>query len=200
MNCVCICVCVSAGEAGEDGAPGPTGKEGLQGEPGKTGLTGSSGPRGEEGPKGARGEKGSAHTDVFVLHSFSSSAPDCPEISDTLWEGFSLAASPLGRGIASPTSCMRRFAFLRTLRSLDDVTDMHVSWHVAEDVDGDEGGSDESALGRMVGRCSVCAVERTLLTLHSGSTRPPLCPSGWDGLWDGFTYLSSSAVSSIRCT
>ncbi len=70
-------------------------------------------------------------------------------------------------------------------------------WYAANDVESlsssDEG---ESKYRKMVSRCSVCEVERTLLAVHSGSTHNPECPPRWNTLWSGFSYISAS-VSDI---
>lgn len=183
------------GGRGISGEQGPRGERGLSGEAGLPGLDGTPGPRGEEGPRGNQGEMGHGRSEIFTLHSFNHSIPECPQHSFSLWAGYSLVSlssklqpSPL----SNPSSCMRRFSTLTTLGEQGPDKDSVSVWHAAaQDVEsaGGKGGSDE------VSRCAVCEVEGSLLTMHSMSTHLPSCPPSWGSLWSGFSYISAATVS-----
>lgn len=173
-----------------DGTPGKPGGRGLHGATGADGVNGGPGPRGEEGQRGKQGAQGNGGSEVFVLHSFNSSVPQCPATARMLWEGFSLGSA----FFKNSGSCMRRFSLLQTLANLGGHGSTESVWHAAVDVEGVEDGRkvDEETAKKMVARCSVCEMERSLLTLHSGSTQLPQCPEGWESMWTGFTYITST--------
>lgn len=177
------------------GDPGAQGESGLRGEAGIPGLGGTHGPKGEEGHHGKPGERGHGNSEIFTLHSFNHSVPACPQHSSLLWAGYglvSLSSRLQPSALSNPNSCMRRFSVLTTLGGLGRDRDSISVWHAAvPDVEssGNVGGAKE------VSRCAVCEMEGSLLTVHSMSTNIPPCPSSWDSLWSGFTYVSESAVS-----
>lgn len=160
------------------------------------GVTGAPGPRGEEG---LRGKQGRGNVEVFVLHSFNSTVPQCPQTTHKLWEGFSKGPNvDGGRGVAisDPGSCVQRFSVLQTLSSLGanfapGFGPMYSNWHIARDVEGVQEGKevDPSAAEQFVARCSVCGAEASMLAVHSGSTQLPPCPDAWESMWTGFTYV-----------
>ena len=40
-----------------------------------------------------------------------------------------------------------------------------------------------------VSRCTVCKTPDLSITVHSQDTVEPVCPSGYDSLWDGYSFL-----------
>lgn len=181
------------------GASGIEGERGPQGEHGEPGMDGTPGPRGEEGPTGNQGERGHGHSEIFVLHSTSRTVPECPSPSRVLWAGYSRFSHE--QQLYTTDSCMQRFSILKSLNSLGGNT--WSRWLAAEDMQPVEDGGgylrlDSAQAKEMVSRCSVCEMEGTLLTMHSGSTRLPQCPPGWESLWAGFTSLSSTVSSLLR--
>ena len=179
------------GLAGPPGLKGAKGDAGTKGDKGHVGVAGA---KGEPGDRGQAGPPGHAHSSVFTIHSFNSSIPTCPSPSRPLWAGFSLGNAPTGYPVSTDFSttsnCLRQYVDrLKTFSTFSD-TDSPMFWHAAEDVAPDNGRQREE----LVARCSVCEVERTLLTVHSQSTQLPDCPSGWSSLWAGFSY-AQSAVS-----
>lgn len=194
---------IHPGLNGESGVPGESGEKGATG---MSGVNGTPGPRGEEGPRGKLGERGSGNVEVFVLHSFNSTVPQCPRTANMLWKGFSAGPSLDGPApvntspLSSPGSCRRSFTLLQTLNNLDSGTAS--SWHVARDVDGVEDGKTVDAPGaaeKFVARCSVCEVEAKVLAVHSGSTELPPCPEAWETIWTGFTYLTGTVSYQHVC-
>ncbi len=155
-------------------------------------MAGEKGELGASGNDGDIGPPGRAHTTVFAIHSFSSTVPTCPSESRPLWVGYSLGPSTSGypavSGLATPSNCLRQFAQVMTLSNLHYHTQPTTYWHGAEDVD--PAGGQKGA--ELVGRCSICELERTLLTLHSQTTQLPVCPSGWSSLWEGFSYVTTA--------
>lgn len=44
-------------------------------------------------------------------------------------------------------------------------------------------------MDKYVSRCSVCEAPTRVLAIHSQSLAVPECPTGWDELWRGFSFL-----------
>ena len=183
-----------AGEHGAAGRPGPRGERGSLGRAGLPGMDGAPGVRGEEGQQGGLGERGHGHSDILVVHSFRRAVPDCPTHSTLLWNGYSLLSlsselppSPL----SSISACPRQFSTQTTLGLLDQDGGSASLWHAAASSDQDPFVGGEEPPNMNVSRCAVCEVEATLLTVHSMSTKVPSCPPTWQGLWTGFSYISS---------
>ena len=40
-----------------------------------------------------------------------------------------------------------------------------------------------------VSRCTVCKTPDLSITVHSQDTVEPVCPKGYDSLWDGYSFL-----------
>lgn len=40
-----------------------------------------------------------------------------------------------------------------------------------------------------ISRCAVCQAPAPILTMHSQTSIPPNCPSGWSALWEGYSFL-----------
>ena len=159
-------------------------------------MRGIPGARGEEGPRGKQGPQGNGSTEVFVLHSFNSTIPQCPQTAHMLWEGFGLT----DKAISDSGSCMRRFSEFQKLDNLGSGGDgTRTLWYAASGVDGVQDGRelDVPTARKMAARCSVCEVERSLLTVHSGSTRLPQCPQGWESVWSGFTQVTSNVSTFV---
>ena len=80
------------GDAGVPGLPSDQkGEKGDAGTPGKNGLPGYPGNRGEAGPQGGIGIAGKSATGEgfhLVVHSQSTSIPDCPMNLTRLWTGY----------------------------------------------------------------------------------------------------------------
>ena len=169
----------------------------IKGEPGIPGLDGTPGPRGLKGQDGNDGERGHGASEVFTLHSFSHSVPECPVHSSLLWEGYSLASLSLSHEIqplslTSTGSCIRQFSTVQTLGGLRANTDLKSVWLAEAPDQRKEGHNDDAS------RCAVCEMEGSLLTVHSATTHIPSCPPSWESLWSGFTYVSASAAVSFK--
>lgn len=43
-------------------------------------------------------------------------------------------------------------------------------------------------------RCSVCEAPTRVIAIHSQSMDVPACPSGWEAIWDGYSFLMVSSA------
>lgn len=52
------------------------------------------------------------------------------------------------------------------------------------------------AIQPFISRCSVCETETQMIAVHSQSLYVPECPSGWQGMYAGYSF----AMVRYRCT
>lgn len=109
---------------GNPGIPGPLGLEGQAGFKGERGYTGGPGLAGLNGFRGAKGYRGDAADSppraksrgfVFTRHSQGVNIPDCPQNTNKMWEGYSLASvigssRAVGQDLGLSGSCLLRFS------------------------------------------------------------------------------------------
>ena len=43
-----------------------------------------------------------------------------------------------------------------------------------------------------ISRCSVCEIPANVIAIHSQTINVPACPSGWTGLWIGYSFAMVS--------
>ena len=139
------------------------GERGTAGMPGYDGRPGSPG---EPGAPGRDGKHGHGSSELVTIHSHSTKVPTCPPNSRQLWDGYSYEGSH--------TSCLPQFGALRSLRSIRS------HWKAIamenSDVLPEDSLMDEAEARMLVSRCTVCEVERSVLTHHSLTTKLPECP------------------------
>lgn len=46
-----------------------------------------------------------------------------------------------------------------------------------------------SAIRPYISRCAVCEAPTQLMAIHSQSLEIPACPTGWTGLWTGYSFV-----------
>ncbi|KAK2488427.1 hypothetical protein MC885_004441 [Smutsia gigantea] len=103
------------GLPGFDGASGRKGDPGLPGQPGTRGLDGPPGPDGLQGPPGPPGTSSVVHGFLITRHSQTTDAPQCPQGTVQIYEGFSLLyvqgnKRAHGQDLGTAGSCLRRFS------------------------------------------------------------------------------------------
>lgn len=139
---------------------------------------------------------------MIAVHSQSVAIPECPLGQQKLWEGFSLLAiNSNGQSaqvrLGKPESCMTHFQLgLSTSCSIsgtcaESQRNDRSYWLVSNNSLGVEPLL-EADMAEMVSRCVVCDVAGPVFAVHSQTIKIPACPSGWDSLWNGFSYLSST--------
>ena len=130
----------------------------------------------------------------LVRHSQSSSSvPDCPSGSTTLWRGYSLYSfsfdnNIIAQDLGTVDSCVQLVSqayFSYCNGNTDCNTVSTVLWL-----------SDRNT---SISRCSVCHVFSLPITLHSQLTTPPPCPPNWSSLWEGYSHIQVSEFIRIHC-
>ena len=48
---------------------------------------------------------------------------------------------------------------------------------------------DTDAVEPHISRCSVCETPGPVIAVHSQDQTLPMCPAGWEGLWDGYSFI-----------
>lgn len=129
----------------------------------------------------------------LVRHSQSSSVPDCPTGTSTLWSGYSLYSFFFGsnntitRDLGSVDSCVQLvnqayFSYCSGASGCNTIST--VLWLSNRNIS--------------ISRCSVCLVSSSPITLHSQSTIPPSCPPNWSSLWAGYSHIQVSEFIRIQ--
>ncbi|KAE8294821.1 Collagen alpha-1(IV) chain Arresten Precursor [Larimichthys crocea] len=50
------------------------------------------------------------------------------------------------------------------------------------------------SLKNYISRCSVCEARANVISVHSQTSSVPECPSGWDPLWSGYSFVMETGV------
>lgn len=168
------------------GAPGQDGRPGLQGSKGDNGRDCSHAPDYFSGI-------------LLVKHSQSSEIPRCDYGHTELWNGYSLLYVdgndyPANQDLGSPGSCMRRFSTLPALScGVNNVCNYasrndRTFW-LSTTAPIPMMPVAEREMEKYISRCVVCEIPQNVITLHSQTTDVPQCPNGWDGLWQGYSFI-----------
>ena len=192
------------GDAGLNGAPGIPGDPGLPGLKGSMGLNGIDGMKGEKGEAaGCCGTNQGGDFHVLARHSQSSSPPKCPSNWVKLYEGYSLVyfesqGFALPQDLGSVGSCMETFQVMpflqcgrRNMCQHGQRTDKSF-WLTTNDEDDVKAMTPlktEEDILPYISRCSVCSGSQYIMARHSYSNELPDCPSNWESLWEGYSYV-----------
>lgn len=185
------------GQKGEVGPAGPNGRRGMKGEPG------------EDGQPGVQGQSGEPGTpfNLVTLHSQTNSTPACPAGTTQLWTGYSLGFTDgdgfgHGQDLGKSGSCVRRFNTIPFMmcRGRKGNGRCHYSFRsektywlsTAADEINEEIPMDQNE--KYISRCSVCEINSAVLAVHSQSSTVPDCPTTWNSLWVGYSFLMVSYV------
>lgn len=202
------------GAEGLEGEQGIKGEAGFQGAPGLRGLDGYTGAKGEQGDPAPIPPSAKSRGYIFARHSQKTSIPQCPPNSDKLWEGYSLASvigsgRAVGQDLGLAGSCMLRFSTMPYM-----FCDINNVCSYAENNDDSLWLSTEEPMLPMmnpipandiqnyISRCVVCETRTRIIALHSQSMDYVDCPTDWEELWVGFSYLmvSKSFLKNLKKT
>ncbi len=141
-------------------------------------------------------QKGSGR--FLVMHSQTQSVPSCPSGWTKLWEGYSLAGNYLGpsydspQDLSSPGSCAENFNSLPFFEcngssscEYDTLGDYSM-WLTSERYV-NEGAVTVDMVSK-ISRCVVCDGAKKILVKHSYTNSIPECPSGWESIWEGYSF------------
>lgn len=122
--------------------------------------------------------------------------PSCDDGHTQLWNGYSVSSfeyndSPISQDLGSSGSCVQEFTIVPALSCGQNGicgygSRSDRSYWLSTTVIGTTG---NQGIKRHISRCVVCQVPRAVITLHSQTDQIPICPSGWKGLWQGYSFL-----------
>lgn len=129
---------------------------------------------------------------LLVKHSQTTETLSCDDGHTKLWDGYSLTSIELNQlqitlDLGSTGSCVQQLTISPVLSSVNG-SNKHATgndrsfWLSVPNAD--------NLIENKISRCVVCQVPRTVITLHSQKTDVPDCPSGWKGLWKGYSFLA----------
>lgn len=166
-------------------------------------ILGYDGAPGEKGSKGETGRSCQQQRDLYgmllVKHSQTTETPRCEPGHVQLWDGYSLLYVDgndyaANQDLGSPGSCIRRFSTLPALScGVNDVCNYasrndRTFWlTTGEQIPMMPVAEEE--MRKYISRCVVCEVPSNVIAVHSQTVETPNCPSGWDGLWSGYSFL-----------
>uniref|UniRef100_A0A3Q3SQ84 Collagen IV NC1 domain-containing protein n=1 Tax=Mastacembelus armatus TaxID=205130 RepID=A0A3Q3SQ84_9TELE len=202
----------SQGQAGKKGPIGNPGLKGDQGDRGFPGLHGATGARGTVGIKGIRGPPGPCEETrkggsfLFTKHSQRHLIPECPTGSERVYSGYSLLFingnnRAHGQDLGTLGSCLPHFStmpflFCNTEHTCRYASRNDYSYWLSTDTPLPDGVPfiSEQGLKDYISRCTVCEATANVIAIHSQTTFIPDCPSGWDSLWSGYSFVMETGV------
>lgn len=178
------------------GPEGPPGDDGDKGEIGLSGVPGS------VGPPGTAGASGKSDFGFFLTrHSQTDQVPQCPR-GDLMWEGYSLLyvqgnERAHGQDLGNPGSCLQRFTTMPfmfcNIRNVCNLASRNdYSYWLSTTARIPMMSVQEEAVREHISRCVVCEVPAHSMAVHSQSNQVPVCPRGWESLWQGYSFLMVS--------
>uniref|UniRef100_A0A3B5AWT6 Collagen IV NC1 domain-containing protein n=1 Tax=Stegastes partitus TaxID=144197 RepID=A0A3B5AWT6_9TELE len=205
----------SLGSPGSPGSPGYSGQKGERGSvsvPGAPGLQGRKegrpGSPGNKGPRGLPGRGVTGYVDTFMIvrHSQSIRVPDCPHGTSLIYSGYSFLfvngnERAHGQDLGTTGSCLPRFTtmpflFCDTENTCRYASRNDYSYWLSTDtpmpanmvsITGDR-------LASYISRCSVCETTSNVIAIHSQTTQIPQCPSSWESLWTGYSFVMQTGA------
>ncbi|XP_077862511.1 collagen alpha-2(IV) chain-like [Saccoglossus kowalevskii] len=187
---------------GLPGDPGPKGNQGFQGPVGPPGIPGN------DGPPGSPGVGGSAAGFFITRHSQTVQIPQCPRNTVRMWEGYSLLyvqgnERSHGQDLGTAGSCLRRFSTMpfmfcniNNVCNVANRNDYSYWLSSPEPMPMDMAPIQASNIQPFIGRCSVCEAPNQVIAVHSQTINVPDCPSGWSGLWIGYSFVMHTGAGS----
>lgn len=169
----------------------------MDGRPGLTGPKGESGQPCSEAPDYLTGI-------LLVKHSQTESVPQCEEGHVKLWDGYSLLYVDgndyaANQDLGSPGSCVRRFSTMPVMACGQNNVCNYASrndrtFWLSTSAPIPMMPVVEREMQQYISRCVVCEVPTNVITLHSQSLSVPDCPSGWNSLWIGYSFIMHTSA------
>ncbi|CAH6779678.1 unknown_gene_14286 [Phodopus roborovskii] len=194
------------GLPGFDGAGGRKGDPGLPGQPGTRGLDGPPGPDGMQGPPGPPGTTSVAHGFLITRHSQTTDAPQCPQGTVHIYEGFSLLyvqgnKRAHGQDLGTAGSCLRRFSTMpfmfcniNNICNFASRNDYSYWLSTPEPMPMSMEPLKGQSIQPFISRCAVCEAPAVVIAVHSQTIQIPHCPQGWDSLWIGYSFMMHTSA------
>ncbi|KAF0030983.1 hypothetical protein F2P81_017714 [Scophthalmus maximus] len=130
---------------------------------------------------------------LFTRHSQNLFVPSCPAGSNEVYSGYSLLFingnnRAHGQDLGTLGSCLPLFTTMPFLFCNTDSTCRYASRN-----DYSYWLSTNETLPASV-PCTVCEARANVIAIHSQTSYVPDCPSGWDRLWLGFSFVMETGV------
>jgi len=201
----------SPGSPGVRGEPGLPGDDGLDGRPGLQGARGLQGDPGIDGPRGDLGDAGRAGRPApsglksFLLtrHSQTAQIPECPEGQKELWTGYSLLYTEGNdkshfQDLGMAGSCLPRFntmpfVYCNINEQCNYASRNDKSYWLSTNAPIPMMPVGDTDIIPYISRCTVCESPKQVIAVHSQDLAIPECPSGWDGVWIGYSFAMYTA-------
>lgn len=118
-----------------------------------------------------------------------------------MWEGYSLASvigssRSVGQDLGLAGSCMLRFSTMpymfcdiNNVCNYAQNNDDSLWLSTPEPMPMTMTPIPAAEIQNFISRCSVCETRTKIIAIHSQSMSIPDCPSGWQELWIGYSYL-----------
>lgn len=135
---------------------------------------------------------------MMVRHSQTIDTPQCPLGLTPLWTGYSLLyiegnerSQHQDLGLAG--SCMRRFStmpflFCNSNNVCNYASRNDKSYWLATNANLPMMPVGGQTLSEYISRCVVCDAPSNVIAVHSQTLSIPDCPTGWNGLWIGYSF------------
>ena len=116
-----------------------------------------------------------------------------------MWEGYSLLyvqgnERAHGQDLGSPGSCLQRFSTMPFLFcNINNVCNVasrnDYSYWLSTTEPIPMMPVSEDQVRPYIGRCAVCETPSHVMAVHSQSLNVPSCPTNWESLWQGYSFL-----------
>uniref|UniRef100_A0A8D3ACV6 Collagen IV NC1 domain-containing protein n=1 Tax=Scophthalmus maximus TaxID=52904 RepID=A0A8D3ACV6_SCOMX len=196
------------GDPGDAGEPGSHffSCGGVSVMTGVVGLRGPVGTKGVLGPPGPCRDTPEKDGFLFTRHSQNLFVPSCPAGSNEVYSGYSLLFingnnRAHGQDLGTLGSCLPLFTTMPFLFCNTDSTCRYASrndysyWlSTNETLPASVPFISGQLLESYISRCTVCEARANVIAIHSQTSYVPDCPSGWDRLWLGFSFVMETGV------
>ncbi|KAF6090231.1 collagen type IV alpha 5 chain [Phyllostomus discolor] len=194
------------GLPGLSGAGGYKGDPGLPGQPGTRGLDGPPGPHGFQGPPGPPGTSSIAHGFLITRHSQTTDAPQCPQGTVQIYEGFSLLyvqgnKQAHGQDLGTAGSCLHHFSTMpfmfcniNNVCNFASRNDYSYWLSTPESMPMNMEPLKGQGIQPFISRCTVCEAPAVVIAVHSQTIQIPHCPQGWNSLWIGYSFMMHTSA------
>ncbi|KAG8510683.1 Collagen alpha-5(IV) chain [Galemys pyrenaicus] len=173
---------------------------------GTRGLDGPPGPDGLQGPPGPPGTSSVAHGFLITRHSQTTDAPQCPQGTVPIYEGFSLLyvqgnKRAHGQDLGTAGSCLRRFSTMpfmfcniNNVCNFASRNDYSYWLSTPEPMPMSMEPLKGQSIQPFISRCAVCEAPAVVIAVHSQTIQIPHCPQGWDSLWIGYSFMMHTSA------
>ncbi|KAK7804402.1 hypothetical protein U0070_009332, partial [Myodes glareolus] len=163
-------------------------------------------PDGLQGPPGPPGTTSVAHGFLITRHSQTTDAPQCPQGTVHIYDGFSLLyvqgnKRAHGQDLGTAGSCLRRFSTMpfmfcniNNVCNFASRNDYSYWLSTPEPMPMSMEPLKGQSIQPFISRCAVCEAPAVVIAVHSQTIQIPHCPQGWDSLWIGYSFMMHTSA------